>query len=96
MTTLAFRKAPARGVFDPTVRDEDDLFAAIEAIAAAHLGLAEAKQTWRTALNRSRISLEPRDEIERAALQVRTVSDTAYFYAGLAFGLAFAYVNRRG
>jgi hypothetical protein len=40
------------------------------------------------------VSLEQRDALEEAALQVQSVSDTAYFYAGLAFGLAFVYVHR--
>jgi hypothetical protein len=83
-------------VFDPTVRDEEELFSAIDAIATAHLDLADARQGWRKALDGARLSMEQRDEIERAALEAQSVSDTAYFYAGLAFGLAFAYVNRRG
>jgi hypothetical protein len=96
MTTLALRKVPARGVFDPTVNDEDALFAAIDAIATAHLALAEARRRWRKALANAGLDVDRRDGIEQAALEVQTVSDTAYFYAGLGFGLAYAYVNGRG
>lgn len=40
-------------------------------------------------MRRARLELDARDRIERAALEARTVSDTAYFYAGLAFGLTW-------
>jgi hypothetical protein len=89
LTALALRKVPARGIFDPGARDEEELYVAIEAVAQAHLELAEARNAWRGALEGSGLSLEQRDELERSALQVQGVSDTAYFYAGLAFGLAF-------
>jgi hypothetical protein len=88
LTALALTKVPSRGIFDPTARGEHDLFAAIEAVAQAHLELSDARAAWRTALKAASLDLETRDEVERAALQVQTVSDTAYFYAGLAFGLA--------
>jgi hypothetical protein len=39
------------------------------------------------------LNLDQRDGLEQAALQVQSVSDTAYFYTGLAFGLAFVYVH---
>jgi len=87
LTRLAFRKVPARGIFEPGARSEPDVFAAIEAVARAHLELAEARAAWRAALDAARLDLDPRDNIEQAALQVQTASDTAYFYAGLAFGL---------
>src|SRR6185437_10269248 len=38
LTRLAVRKVPARGIFDPTVRDEQDLFIAIDTVARRHLG----------------------------------------------------------
>jgi hypothetical protein len=94
LTALALRKVPARGIFDPAARGEDEVFTAIEAVASAHLQMARARQTWRTALAAASLTLERRDDIERAALHVQTVSDTAYFYAGLAFGLASAFVYR--
>jgi hypothetical protein len=88
LTILALRKVPARGVFDPGARGEHDVFAAIESVARAHLELSDARAGWRAALEAAGLHLDRRDEIERAALQVQSVSDTAYFYAGLAFGLA--------
>jgi len=94
LTALALQKVPSRGIFDPGARGEEDLFVAIESIAQAHLELAGARDAWRGALEAAHLSLDPRDEIERAALQVQSVSDTAYYYAGLAFGLAVVCVYR--
>lgn len=94
LSMLAFRKVPARGIFDPTARGDDDVFAAIERVAHTHLELMSARDAWRAALDAAALTMERRDEIESAALQVQSVSDTAYFYAGLAFGLASAFVYR--
>jgi hypothetical protein len=94
LTELALRKVPARGIFDPAARGEPDLFAAIEAAAVAHLRLAEARGRWRQTLDAAGIPFERRDEIERAALEVQSISDTAYFYSGLAFALVFVCVYR--
>jgi hypothetical protein len=94
LTALAVRKVPARGIFDPTSRGEQELFTAIELIANRHLGRTRARGAWGAAVRRARLQLEERDRIERAALQVQGVSDTAYFYAGLAFGLTWVSVYR--
>jgi hypothetical protein len=94
LTTLAVKKVPARGIFDPTSRGEQELFTAIELIANRHLGRRQARAAWGAAVRRARLPLEERDRIERAALQVQGVSDTAYFYAGLAFGLTWISVYR--
>ena len=96
LTALALTKVPARGIFDPTSRGEHELFAAIESVAQAHLQLASARTAWRAALQSAALAMETRDEVERAALQVQSVSDIAYFYAGLAFGLASVSVYRAG
>lgn len=96
LTALALSKVPARGIFDPAARGEHELFAAIESVAQAHLDLADARTALRRALQAADLSLDRRDDIERAALQVQTVSDTAYFYAGLAFALASVCVYRSG
>jgi hypothetical protein len=96
LTALALRKVPSRGIFDPSARGEQDLFVAIEAVADAHLSLADVRAAWRTALEAAQVSFERRDDLERTALAVQTVSDTAYFYAGLAFGLAAIYAYRAG
>ena len=94
LTSLAVRKVPSRGIFDPTSRGEQDLFAAIDVIASRHLGRNRARASWRTAVRRARLDLATRDRIEGAAHQVQGVSDTAYFYAGLAFGLTWLSVYR--
>jgi hypothetical protein len=88
-TALALRKVPARGIFDPGMHDEHELFGTIESIARSHLALADARSAWQRAMEAAGLTLEQRDEIESASMQVQSVSDTAYFYAGLAFGLAF-------
>jgi hypothetical protein len=89
LTALALRKVPARGIFEPGARGEHELFAEIESIAQAHLDLARARAAWRGALDASALSMEQRDEIESTALALQSISDTAYFYTGLAFGLTF-------
>jgi hypothetical protein len=94
LTTLASTKVPARGIFDPTARGDQELFTAIDAIASRHLGRTRAHAAWGRAVRGARLELEARDRIERAALQVQGVSDTAYFYAGLAFGLTWVCVHR--
>jgi hypothetical protein len=94
LTSLALRKVPARGIFDPAIRGEHDLFAAIESAALTHLDLAEARAGWRSTLDSAALPFDRRDDIERAAQQVQSVSDTAYFYAGLAFGLTFVCAYR--
>lgn len=94
LTALAMRKVPSRGIFDPGARSEHELFAAIESVARAHLEFGHARTAWRKALNVAGLTLEQRDEIETAALQVQGASDTAYYYAGLSFGLVFVYVSR--
>ena len=96
LTTLAMRKIPSRGLFDPAVRGEPDLFAAIEAVAIRHFALSNARTAWRSALDDAELTFARRDEIERAAQHVQGISDTAYFYAGLAFGLSFVCAYRTG
>ncbi len=96
LTALALRKVPARGIFDPGAGGEHELFAAIESVAKAHLELADARAGWQAALAAGALAFDRRDAIERAALQVQSVSDTAYFYAGLAFGLAAVAIYRPG
>lgn len=94
LTALARRKVPARGVFDPGAEGDHELFAEIEKVGRAHLGLASAERAWRNAIRATTLPVERRDALERAAVQVQTASDTSYFYAGLAFGLVFVCVYR--
>src|SRR5690242_6334405 len=65
---LAFLKVPARGIFDPPARGDDDVFAAMGGVAQSHLELARARETWRAALDAPALSMEQRDDIESAAL----------------------------
>jgi len=94
LTSLAVTKVPSRGIFDPTSHGDQELFTAIEVIAGRHLGRKRARASWQTAVRRARLDLEARDRIESAAHQVQGVSDTAYFYAGLAFGLTWLSIDR--
>jgi hypothetical protein len=94
LTALAVSKVPARGIFDPASRNEQELFTAIEVIANRHLGRRQARAAWRSAIRRANLELDVRDRIERAVLQAQSVSDTAYFYAGLAFGLTWVSIYR--
>jgi hypothetical protein len=94
LTALAVRKVPARGIFDPSARGDDELFTAIEVIANRHLGRTRARASWKAAVRGAQLEFPARDRIERAALTAQAVSDTAYFYAGLAFGLTWLSVYR--
>jgi hypothetical protein len=90
LIVLASQKVPFRGILDPGVRDEPDFYLEIETIAKAHLEFGEARAAWRKALKAANLGIDLRDDIEAAALDVAGISDTAYFYTGLAFGLVFA------
>jgi len=90
LTTLALRQVPSRGIFDPSAKGEHKLYTAIESVARNHLEMGEARSALRKALDTVALPIERRDEIERATLEIQSASDTAYFYAGLAFGLAFS------
>ena len=94
LTSLALVKVPARGIFDPTSRGEHELFALIDGIANRHLGMTQARASWLRTLRASRLELPARDRVEQAAQRVHAISDTAYFYAGLAFGLCCTAVYR--
>lgn len=95
LLSLAVTKVPARGILDPTSRGEQDLFAAIDAIANRHLGMDAARSAWRRAVRDTALEFEARDRLESAAQRVQCVSDIAYFYTGLTFGLTFVSLYRR-
>jgi hypothetical protein len=83
---LARVQIPARGIFAPI---DDELYSAIDRIAADHLEMA----ALRKALGNTLVTIEPftkRDEIESVVNEFCAVSDIAYFNAGLAFGITFA------
>ena len=83
LAELAATQVAARGVF---ASSESELDKAIDQIATKHLGFRTARNEFFDAT----AGVEPfalRDRIESAANHLRTVSDTAQFYAGLAFGV---------
>lgn len=80
---LALAQIPARGVFAANDSNLDD---AIDEIATRCLGFEKARKEFFDATS----GVEPftkRDEIESAANHLRSISDRAQFYAGLAFGV---------
>lgn len=94
LLTVALQKAPYRGIFEPGERDESELYILIETVAKKHLGLTAARAAYRQSLDHSGLEFSRRDRIETSVNDLRGVSDTAYYYAGLAFGLAFAFGYR--
>jgi hypothetical protein len=85
----ALSRVASRGVLAPA---DDDAYKAIEAIAVRHLGYADARTAVRNALE-SIGPLERFDEIESAHNWLRSVSDDAYYYAGLACGVTLAHLS---
>jgi hypothetical protein len=80
---LALWALPICGVFVP---NDEEVSLVIERVATRHLGLQEARTEFRKAL----ATVEPfdqRDAVESAHNQIRTATEEAYFYAGLAFGI---------
>ena len=84
LSELAAVEVPGHGVFSAAERDE--VFSAIDRIANAHLDFARARRAFTAATERV-TDFELRDEIQVKATEVRTVSDRAYFLAGIAFGM---------
>ena len=80
---LALWALPLHGVF---VSDDERIAIIVERVAIRHLGLEEAKREFRKAIATIE-AFDRRDAIESAHNQIRSVSDEAYFYAGLAFGI---------
>ena len=88
---LAVVALPCHGVFAPA--DEEALYSAIEGVAARHLQFARIRKRRRTALE-AITSIEKRDAVETACSEFQSVSDSVYFYAGLAFGIVLADYGR--
>lgn len=84
--TLARWVVPVYGVFVPS---HNEIAVAIEHIANQHLALGRAREEFRNALSVVE-PFERRDAIETAQNLVRSASDEAYFYAGVAIGVTFA------
>jgi hypothetical protein len=87
---LAVKNVGFRGVLAP----DPELYKPIEDLATEHLGLTDAKQEFYAALERVK-KFKRRDAIESAHTRVLDACDTAYYYAGLAFGLTLADFARR-
>lgn len=83
---LALWALPIQGVFVP---NNNDVSLIIDRAATRYLGLEEARREFREALQVVE-AFAQRDPIESAHNHVRAVSEEAYFYAGLAFGLMLA------
>jgi hypothetical protein len=90
VAVLALQNVGFRGVLAP----DPDLYKRIEDLAKKHLDWIDAKGELRKALDAVK-DFERRDAIVCAHTRVIDVSDTAYYYAGLAFGLTLADLVRR-
>jgi hypothetical protein len=86
LARLALVIVPRRGVF---VAHDPDVCVAINRVAVAHLGFDEAKRVYRDAL-KIVPRFEDRDPIQTAVNHMMSVSDDAYFCAGLMLGVAFS------
>jgi hypothetical protein len=83
---LAEWALPVHGVF---VANNEHISATVERVATQHLDWQDARREVREALDAVE-SFGQRDPIESAQNHLRAVSDEAYFYAGLAFGVTLA------
>jgi hypothetical protein len=82
---------PARGVLAPA---QDDLYKFIDGVTATYLSDSDHRKEF----NRLLAKIEPpetRHAIEAVFTQAISASDTAYFYAGLAFGITLADLTGR-
>lgn len=83
---LARWAIPAHGVFLP---NNDELVRLAERMARERLDMDEARRAFQDAL--SAVSdFQQRDAIETAVNHMLSVSDEAYFYAGISFGITLA------
>src|SRR3954462_14880106 len=80
---LALWALPMYGVFVP---NDERIAVIVQRVSTRHLGLAEASREFHAALA-SVEAFDRRDAIESAHNQIRSVTEEAYFYAGLAFGI---------
>jgi hypothetical protein len=86
---LALWALPIHGVY---VSNNNEVSVIVEQVARRHLGLDKARSDFREALKVVE-SFAQRDPIESAHGYVRSVSEEAYFYAGLAFGVTLSNVE---
>jgi hypothetical protein len=90
---LALFSIPASGVFAPA--DDGQLYQAIEDIARKHFEFGARREAIRAALSAVG-DFNNRDAIATAYSDFATVSDRAYFYGGLAFGVTLATLSDSG
>jgi hypothetical protein len=80
---LALWALPIYGVFVP---NDERIAVIVERVATRHLGLREASREFQKAMGNVE-AFDRRDAIESAHNQIRSVTEEAYFYAGVAFGI---------
>jgi hypothetical protein len=83
---LAMAAILVRGPLAPV---DNELYTQFDAIATKHLRQREADGEFRAALSKVE-EFATRDPIATAARGVKTIGEAAYFYGGLAFGIAVA------
>jgi hypothetical protein len=83
---LARWAIPVHGVFVP---NNEVLVRLAERMARERLNMQDAKREFEEAL-KSISDFHQRDAIETAVNHILSVSDEAYFYAGVAFGITLA------
>lgn len=86
---LAAWAVPVNGVFVP---NHNDVSTEIERVARAHLQFDVARREFAKALARVK-DATARDDIESAHIHLRSVSDEAHFYAGVAFGVSISQLS---
>ena len=83
---LAALEIPARGVF---AAERPELYQTIEHVADAHLGFSRPRREFSSATQMIS-DADLRERIQVSANEAQSISDQAYFYAGLAFGVTLA------
>ena len=83
---LAALEIPGRGVF---AAERPELYQTIEDVADAHLGFSRPRREFSAATHMVS-DAELRERIQASANEAQSISDQAYFYAGLAFGVTLS------
>lgn len=90
---LAILKVPSRGIlWAPGDAVEEELYSAIRLVAERYLGAAKKNPAWRRALDAidAKTTFEELNAVEGAYLHANWISQTAHYYAGVAFGVTFS------
>lgn len=88
---VAVTKVPSRGVLWKPGNRVEDLYRAVELVAHRHLGYGKPIEAFEHAIDAivSKTTVEEREALVDSSLQAESVSDTAHYYTGLAFGITF-------